>query len=195
MSGSGIRCAICKSAPRSRQITMPVPHHSVFYRPVALPAAQPTASKHWRLLGSHTLRVNWYHCHAALMTWTPQKSCLSTFWCHHSVMWLSPAFSFCRHYLHNMWSWVCVTVGRLSVRLSHLVTTRHCYRFAAVGPAARRYRSIDAQLVVSSCAAARHAAANAESTTLSADVGSWLRTFFIAAVDFVAREQLLSAVV
>jgi len=29
MSGSGISWAICKSAPRSRQITMPVPHHSV----------------------------------------------------------------------------------------------------------------------------------------------------------------------
>jgi len=29
------------------QITMPAPHHSVFYRPDALPAAQPTASKHW----------------------------------------------------------------------------------------------------------------------------------------------------
>ena len=28
--------------------TMPAPHHSVFYRPDALPAAQPTASKHWR---------------------------------------------------------------------------------------------------------------------------------------------------
>jgi len=39
---------ICKSPPRSRQITTPVPHHSVFYRPDALPAAQPTASKHWR---------------------------------------------------------------------------------------------------------------------------------------------------
>jgi len=26
------------------------PHHSVFYRPDALPAAQPTASKHWRPL-------------------------------------------------------------------------------------------------------------------------------------------------
>ena len=36
------------TAPRSRQITMPVPHHSVFYRPDALPVAQPTASKHWR---------------------------------------------------------------------------------------------------------------------------------------------------
>ena len=30
--GSGISWAICKSAPRSRQITMPAPHHC-FYRP------------------------------------------------------------------------------------------------------------------------------------------------------------------
>ena len=30
----------------SLQTTMPTPHHSVFYRPDALPAAQPTASKH-----------------------------------------------------------------------------------------------------------------------------------------------------
>ena len=48
VSGSGISWDICKSAPSSRQITMPVPHHSVFYRPDALPATQPTASKHWR---------------------------------------------------------------------------------------------------------------------------------------------------
>ena len=30
MSGSGISWATCKSAPCSRQITMPAPHHSVF---------------------------------------------------------------------------------------------------------------------------------------------------------------------
>ena len=48
VSGRGISWAICKSAPRSRQITTPAPHHSVFYRPDALPATQPTASKHWR---------------------------------------------------------------------------------------------------------------------------------------------------
>ena len=30
VSGSGISWAICKSARRSRQITMPAPHHSVF---------------------------------------------------------------------------------------------------------------------------------------------------------------------
>ena len=48
MSGSGISWDIYKSATRSRQITMPAPHHSVFYRPDGLPVAQPTASKHWR---------------------------------------------------------------------------------------------------------------------------------------------------
>jgi len=48
VSGSDISRAICKSAPRSRQITTPAPHHSVFYRPDALPCAQPTVSKHWR---------------------------------------------------------------------------------------------------------------------------------------------------
>jgi len=37
---------ICKSAPRSRQITMPATHHSVFFKLDALPAAQLTASKH-----------------------------------------------------------------------------------------------------------------------------------------------------
>ena len=46
VSGSGISWAIGKSVPRSRQITLPAPHHSVFYRPGALPAAQTTASEH-----------------------------------------------------------------------------------------------------------------------------------------------------
>ena len=49
MSGSGISWAICKSAPCSRQITMPAPTPQFFYRPDALPATQPTVSKHWRL--------------------------------------------------------------------------------------------------------------------------------------------------
>ena len=42
---NGISWAICKSAPRSREITMPASHHSVFYRPDALPAAEPTVSR------------------------------------------------------------------------------------------------------------------------------------------------------
>jgi len=49
VSGSDICWAICKSAPHPRQ-PHPTSHHSVFYRPDALPAAQPTASKHWRKL-------------------------------------------------------------------------------------------------------------------------------------------------
>jgi len=48
VSGSVIIWAICKSAPRPRQKTMPAPHLSVFYKLDALPATQPTASKHWR---------------------------------------------------------------------------------------------------------------------------------------------------
>ena len=46
VSGSGISWTIRKSTHRSRQITTPAPHHSVFYRPDALPAAQLTVSKH-----------------------------------------------------------------------------------------------------------------------------------------------------
>ena len=38
LSSSGISWAICESPPRSRQTTMPAPHHSVFYKPDALPA-------------------------------------------------------------------------------------------------------------------------------------------------------------
>ena len=58
VSGSGIRWAIFKSALHSRQITMPAPHHSVSYRPDALPAAQPKASKHWRQLLYPELCIN-----------------------------------------------------------------------------------------------------------------------------------------
>jgi len=49
VSGSGISWAICKSALRSRQITTPVPHHSVFLQ-AGCPSCRPTNSvKHWRL--------------------------------------------------------------------------------------------------------------------------------------------------
>ena len=51
VSGSGISWDICKFAPRSRQITVPAPHRSVFYRLDALPATQPTVSStdYWLL--------------------------------------------------------------------------------------------------------------------------------------------------
>jgi len=44
MSGGSISWAVCKSASRSRKITMPAPHRSVIYRLDALPVTQPTAS-------------------------------------------------------------------------------------------------------------------------------------------------------
>ena len=61
MSGSGISWAICKSAIRSRQITMPVPRHSVFYRLDALHAAKPTASKHWRQISHSSTKHKCHH--------------------------------------------------------------------------------------------------------------------------------------
>ena len=69
VSGSGISWAICKSATRSRQITPPAPHHSVFYRPDALPAAQPTVSKHRRL---------YYTTHVVIIMTQSQKCCRGT---------------------------------------------------------------------------------------------------------------------
>jgi len=58
--------SICKSAPRPRQITTPAPHHSVFYRPDALPATQPTASKHWREQALKATFLSWSHSKMSL---------------------------------------------------------------------------------------------------------------------------------
>ena len=43
VSGSGISWAICKSAPRSRQITTPAPHYSSFLQ-AGCPSCHPTNS-------------------------------------------------------------------------------------------------------------------------------------------------------
>jgi len=43
VNGSGISRAICMSAPRSRQITTPAPHHSVFLQ-AGCPSCRPTNS-------------------------------------------------------------------------------------------------------------------------------------------------------
>jgi len=62
VSGSGISWAVCKSAPRSRQITKPAPHHSDFYKPDALPATQPTVSMHWRQMALYkSVYYNYYY--------------------------------------------------------------------------------------------------------------------------------------
>ena len=58
VSGSGINWAICKSALHSRHTATPAPHHSVFLRPDALPAAQPTTPKHWRQT-VNSINIKW----------------------------------------------------------------------------------------------------------------------------------------
>ena len=58
VSGSGISWAMYKSAPRSRQITMPAPHHSVFLQ-AGCPSCRPTNSvKALKAYNYHTLV--WY---------------------------------------------------------------------------------------------------------------------------------------
>ena len=59
VSGSGISWAICKSAPRSRQITTLAAHQSVFYKPDALPAAQPTVQNKFSHLLTKLPSVLW----------------------------------------------------------------------------------------------------------------------------------------
>jgi len=74
VSGSGVSWVVCKSTPCCRQITMPVPHHSVFYRPDALPATQPTVSKHWRqfylVVLSNTHTHTHTHIFLGLLGWS-----------------------------------------------------------------------------------------------------------------------------
>ena len=52
VSGNGISWAICKSAPRSRQITMPAPYHSVFLQ-AGCPSCRPTNSV--KVLKAHNI--------------------------------------------------------------------------------------------------------------------------------------------
>jgi len=57
-SGTGISWSICKSAPRSRQITTPAPHHSVFTgRMLFLTPNQ----QRWRQV--------WFHNHIKIISW------------------------------------------------------------------------------------------------------------------------------
>ena len=69
VSGSGISWAICKSAPRSRQITTSAPHCSVFYRPDALllpnQQRQSTEGIYAKYAWIHNAYRN-YSCHMAL---------------------------------------------------------------------------------------------------------------------------------
>jgi len=61
-------------------------YHSVFYRPDALPVAQPTESKHWReVLGGGVL--------AWLSVWSKMQTCIWPSWCHCYTLSLATAKS------------------------------------------------------------------------------------------------------
>ena len=73
VSGSGISWAICKSAPRSRQITTPAPHHSVFLQ-AGCPFCRPTNSV--KALKAKALKANFYNFwkfRMATLYWTNKK--------------------------------------------------------------------------------------------------------------------------
>ena len=98
VSGSGISWAICKSARRFRQITTRATHHSVFLQAGALPAARPTASKHWRHAGCPgkgvVKRVSCSYCNpcCSCRTWMTTLVLLWRRWCttSDSVKWDFP---------------------------------------------------------------------------------------------------------
>ena len=73
VSGSGISWAICKSAPRSRQITTSAPHHSVFLQ-AGCPSCRPTNSvKALKALLGQTMQywhINWIRTRIPTRIWT-----------------------------------------------------------------------------------------------------------------------------
>ena len=104
VSGSGISWVRCKSAPCSRQITTPASHHSVFYRPDALPVAQPTASKHWRQSMLHTMEFNYQSVDILLQIfiycwdthWLSERKCTG-------LVYESPCHLFTEVIFQNKW--------------------------------------------------------------------------------------------
>ena len=69
MSGSGISWAICKSAPRSRQITTPAPHHADFTRQMPfLPPNQQRQSTEGNVNNLNNVRLKGKSNHVVTMT-------------------------------------------------------------------------------------------------------------------------------
>jgi len=62
VSSSGISWAICKSAPRSTQITTPAPHHSNFLQAgcPSLPPNQQRQSTEGKTIHTHALLYSWH---------------------------------------------------------------------------------------------------------------------------------------
>ena len=114
MSGRG------KSAPHPRQITTPVSQHSVFYRPDALPAAQPTESKHWRcimpiiLLTAFTFLQFWmikplHHLFTFIHFYFPfWYNTFDRYGMHCICYVISRCFNFCLTFLRLVWAKPCI---------------------------------------------------------------------------------------
>jgi len=114
VSGSGIHWAICRSAPRSTQITMPAPHRSVFYSPDALPAAQPTVSKHWRQIlfsGTlpQTLDLQKKYGHGKSIVLSTKLVDVRACWCHQwqMVMLMTVFYMFISHNARTPSLFIC----------------------------------------------------------------------------------------
>jgi len=76
VSGSGISWAVCKPAPRSRQITMPAPHHSVFYRPDGgCPPNQHGQSTEGLFIHNHTLDSSRTYNKRRRLVWAAAYRC------------------------------------------------------------------------------------------------------------------------
>ena len=94
VSGSGISWAICKSC-----ISLETDNHAsttplkVFYRPDALPAAQPTASKHWRHWHSTALKIS---CNFL--------ADYITHWCHSIANWSDVMWSSGKWLRYKQWN-------------------------------------------------------------------------------------------
>ena len=72
VSGSGISWAICKSAPRSKQITTPSPHYSVFLQ-AGCPSCRPTNS-----VKALKAKIDQKHC--AVITDWPLSQIVNCSW-------------------------------------------------------------------------------------------------------------------
>ena len=68
VSSSGVSCAICKSAPCSRQITVPAPHHSFFIGWLPL---LPPNQQHQSTEGNCLKRELWESLNMGIADWVP----------------------------------------------------------------------------------------------------------------------------
>jgi len=140
VSGSGISWPICKSAPRSRQITTPALHRSVFYRPNALPVAQSTASKHWRQITKTTSSTQTCFRLSFSIVWSTlviSRSTRCMFWTSSSLecrIWFSRALSTgsvgeiastCGLYAEEPVSWFCTFTDNKYNSLYSYVSWQH----------------------------------------------------------------------